>query len=425
MTYNLDALGWLQFERLCDQAFELCCGVDRTLWTGSADEERTAIVLDEAVDMPLGLGRARAPVALLAVWVMPGHRLLDRLNDLGIAGRGMIVLTNAAVDEAPPHLVIGRDRLGAMIDAEPRLRLRVPSVLGVRAAGDLDPQAHALARVFVPTRAYDRAVDLLEQHHFAVLTGPPEMGKTAIARMVALAQASAAWDVHDCHAPEDVMRVHDGDRPQVFIADDAFGSTEYRPDAAERWARELPQILRLTAERHWLIWTSRPAPLRAGLHRVHQERGTERFPSPAQVQVDAGDLDTDEKASILLRHAKAAGLDRDTRAWVRQHCERIVGHRHFTPERIRRLIARRTLRGDPAPVLHAELGTPTEAMAASLAALDDEHRDVLIAMLDTPMGPVGERELAASMRRHHRGGLPHAPRELIDRLADHFLRVHT
>ena len=33
------------------------------------------------------------------------------------------------------------------------------------------------------------------------------------------------------------------DRPQVFVADDAFGSTEYRPDAAERWARELGRML--------------------------------------------------------------------------------------------------------------------------------------------------------------------------------------
>ena len=215
----------------------------------------------------------------------------------------------------------------------------------------------------------------------------------------------------------------DRGRAQLFIADDAFGSTEYRPDAAERWARELPAILRLTDERHWLIWTSRPAPLRAGLHRVHQERGSEHFPSPAQVQVDAGALDTDEKASILFRHARAAGLDDAPRIWLREHCVRIVAHRHFTPERIRRLVARGALRGDPRPVLEQELATPTEAMATSLAALEDEHRDVLIALLDASPGPVSERDLAASLRRHHRGGLTRAPAELIERLTDHFVQV--
>jgi hypothetical protein len=322
-----------------------------------------------------------------------------------------------------------------VLDERPELRLRVPAVLGVRAAGELlegtpvttsslDVEAaRALVRVFVATRAYDRTLDVLARHHFAVLTGPPEMGKTAIARTVGLAQLAAGWEVHECLRAEDVLVRHDPARPQLFLADDAFGSTEYRPDAAERWARELPRVLSLTDERHWLIWTSRPAPLRAGLHRVHQERGTERFPTPAQVQVDAGDLDTDEKASILFRHAKAAGLQAGSRSWVRHHGTAIVAHRHFTPERIRRLVAQGRLRGDRAPVLRAALAAPTEAMATALAALEPEHRALLIAMLDVPPGPVSERDLAASLRRHHERGLTHAPVELIDRLADHFLRV--
>jgi hypothetical protein len=344
-----------------------------------------------------------------------------------------VLITNVDVEADGPRIVVGARRLAALLDADPGLRLRIPSALGVRPLAELVPDvhrstldlasAHAVARVFVPTRAYDRTLDVLERHGFAVLTGPPEMGKTAIARTIGLAQLTAGWEVHECLHPDDVLDRADQQRAQLFIADDAFGSTEYRPDAAERWARELPTILRMTDERHWLIWTSRPAPLRAGLRRVHQERGTERFPSPSQVQIDASALDSDEKASILFRHARAGGLDDDSRAWVREHCVRIVAHRHFTPERIRRLVARDGLRGDPRTVLEEELATPTEAMAISLAALEDEHRDVLIALLDAPPGAVSERELAASMRRHHPGGLSCAPAELVERLADHFVQL--
>jgi hypothetical protein len=437
VPYNLDALGWLQFQRLCDHLLEVCAGVDRTLWSGSADEVRS-VVLDDGVELAHGLGRVEGPVAVGAVWVRPGlseTALSARVRVLVERAPQTLVLTNVDAEADGRRSVIGAGRLSMVLDERPELRLRVPAVLGVRAASellegapvatsslDLDA-ARTLVRVFVATRAYDRTLDVLDRHHFAVLTGPPEMGKTAIARTVGLAQLAAGWEVHECLRPEEIFLRHDPARPQLFIADDAFGSTEYRPDAAERWARELPQVLRLTGESHWLIWTSRPAPLRAGLHRVHQERGSERFPSPAQVQVDAGALDTDEKAAILLRHAKAARLDHDSRAWVRQHCERIVGHLHFTPERIRRLVGRGRLRGDPAPLLRAELATPTEAMAASLAALGPEHRALLVAMLDVPPGPVPERDVAASLRRHHGGGLGHAPVDLIDRLADHFLRV--
>jgi hypothetical protein len=253
------------------------------------------------------------------------------------------------------------------------------------------------------------------------------MGKTAIARMISLALLHDGWEAHECTRPEEVhARLRPG-RPQVFVADDAFGSTEYRPDAAERWARELDGILRATGERTWLIWTSRPAPLRAGLRRIHRERGAERFPQPAEVHVDAAALGVDEKTLILFRHARAAGLSRTQRELVFRHGEAIVAHPHFTPERIRSFLAGRLRELDGADdltaAIAAELAEPTGAMATSYAALGAEHRELLVAMLDCPPGPVAERDLATALRRHATSPLPKAPAELVDRLADHFLRV--
>jgi hypothetical protein len=62
-------------------------------------------------------------------------------------------------------------------------------------------------------------------------------------------------------------------------------------------------------------------------------------------------------------------------------------------------------------------------MATSFGALGEEHRDLLVALLDTRPGPVHERELVAALRRHHDGHLSRPPLHLVDRLADHFLRV--
>ena len=120
---------------------------------------------------------------------------------------------------------------------------------------------------------------MLREHGFLVLTGPPEMGKTAIARMLGLALLTEGWEVHECTRPEQVYDRFDRDAPQLFIADDAFGSTEYRPDAAERWAAELDADPALDRRDHWLVWTSRPAPLRAGLRRIHRERGGGALPA--------------------------------------------------------------------------------------------------------------------------------------------------
>jgi hypothetical protein len=419
--YALEELGWLQFQQLCDLVLELEAQVAPSEWSGEADRTRRVELAHDLALPSLGL-IVTGPVRVQAAW--------DRQNP-------GVVVTGAQTT------VVGRDELASIVESRADLRLRMPSLLGIRpldglVAADvargstLDPAAaHALARVFVPTRAHARALAVLGRHRFAVLTGPPEMGKTAAATMVALARMTAGWEAHECRGPDDLLRAFAAERAQVFIADDAFGSTEYRPDAAERWARDLPRILRVLDDRHWLLWTSRPAPLRAGLHRVHQERGAERFPRPGEVQVDAGALTVAEKALIFLRHVRAADVPASTRALARRVGPTVVAHPHFTPERIRRFAATRLAElahagpgiGALLDLAEEELAQPTEAMTASLRALGPEYRALLVAMLDQPDGPVPERELVAVLHRHQNAELVRRPADLIDRVADHFLKV--
>jgi hypothetical protein len=465
-SYRLDGLGWLQFERLCELALEREARLANLTWKGHGDSGRVALV-DRDVVLSHPHVRMRGPVAVAVVWVRenvtPEHRLsilssgmLAVPSELGFWFERVLVLTNLDGREAKRRLelrfrgvkrfvVLGSRELSASLDRHPDLRAAMPSVLGLR---DLEPLigasardrstldiagAQELARVFWPTRAYERARTVLGQHRFAVLTGPPEMGKTAIARMLALAQLTDGWEAHECTTPAQVWTAFDPERRQVFVADDAFGSTEYRADAAELWARELGRILGALDDRHWMIWTSRPAPLKAGLRRVQREQGSERFPAPGEVLVDAGELDLAEKTLILFRHAKRRDAGAEACGLLRSAGVSIVEHPHFTPERIRRFVAERL---DELPssgvgnggrrvlqLVEHELAQPTDAMRNSFRALEDEHRELLIALLDAPAGLIDERDLAATVRRHHAGGLSRPPGELIDRLTDHFLRI--
>lgn len=465
--YQLDALGWLQFDRLGPLVLESETGLTDLRWRGRPDAGQVALV-DHDVALRDGGRRLPGPVAVAVIWVRDAsmlERRLEQFKDRVVVARGdagvrpadaLLVLTNLNGDAARAALswdpgtreqrsvVLGAEEISTSLDRHPSLRAAMPSVLGLRDLDALiDPdvrrrssldveRAQELARVFWPTPAYERARNVLDRHRFVVLTGPPEMGKTAIAEMLALAYLTDGWEAHQCSDPDQVWRVFDRGRRQVFVADDAFGSTEYRPDAAERWARGLGRLLEMLDAQHWLIWTSRPAPLKAGLRRVQRESGAERFPTPGEVLVDASNLDLADKTLILFRHAKNRGAGGAARALVRSAGLSIVEHPHFTPERIRRFVNGRL---DELPSLVAEdtvrllafiereLASPTDAMLTSFRALEPEHRELLTSLLDAPAGLIDERELAAVVRRHHSGGLSRPVGELIDRLTDHFLRV--
>src|SRR3954447_9292740 len=271
--YRFEELGWLQFQQLCTELFA-DAGLPREAWHGDADRLRTARTADD-VAPALGWPRAKEVVVLWLTDDKARPYLREWLREAQVP---LLLIANRDLPEMeldPGVIRIGPEQLTAALDARPHVRRRVPFVLGIRddvvdaealarSSFDVDA-AVALAHVFVPTGAYIRALDVLDRHGFAVLSGPPEMGKTAAARTIALAALAGGWEAHECTRPEQLWDAYARDRPQVFIADDAFGSTEYNPAAAERWAVDLDRILRVLDERHHLIWTSRPGPLRAAL----------------------------------------------------------------------------------------------------------------------------------------------------------------
>src|SRR5262249_52980635 len=127
---------------------------------------------------------------------------------------------------------------------------------------------------------------------------------------------------------------------------------------------------------------------------------------------------------ILFRHAWAGSLDDDVAVGVRACGFEIVSHPDYTPERIRRLALRlESATGDVAEIAEEVLRRPTEGMRASYHALAPEQRALLLARLASPTAPVAERDLARPARRHADGPLLQNPTELVDRLADHFVRV--
>lgn len=484
IRYRLDDLGWFQFEWLCQSLLKTEFGVGIEAWGGHSDLGRDAYC-EEELEIPIKGTKSPGPFLFQAKFVAEANAAGAKPNDAltnsvtsecdaiksrfrkrGIENiKHYVLLTNVPfspslrqkiqdlLKQAVPHCKIslwGSEDLCAMLDNAPNIRIAFPQIMGLRDLRELlasvveKPilerstlsldRAAELAQVFVPTEAYSKALATLAEYSFVVITGPPEMGKTTIARIIGLAKLGEGWECYECRKPDDFLQVMRSDRRQIFIADDAFGSTEFRPDIAQTWAADLDNILRALGKKHWFIWTSRPAQLNLALKRMHLQGKAEDFPKPAKILVDASTLTQEEKVLILYRHAKAAGLSEAAKQLVRSHSRAIVNNNHFTPERIRHLISNRLKNfTDEAGKLSAthsvvdeaivsEINEPTKSMKQSFEVLDSHHQRFLIAMLDTGEGPVVKERVHAAFKRHSDGYPEVNPAHIADDLSAHFIR---
>jgi hypothetical protein len=216
------------------------------------------------------------------------------------------------------------------------------------------------------------------------------MGKTAIAWTIALSQICKGWEAVVCDRPDDLYKAHSRDRKQVFIADDAFGRTEYDPSRGRDWEQQIDRVLRIIDKNHWLIWTSRRYILESALRSMDLQGRATHFPNPGDIFVDATKLTDEEKALILYRHARARSLEAVLREIVRFNARNIVKNSHFTPERIRRFVEDllpTLATGWPetksavAEKINECIRNPTERMKKSYRALPPSHQWLLIAIL--------------------------------------------
>ncbi|MFA6445259.1 MAG: hypothetical protein WCV99_23225, partial [Sterolibacterium sp.] len=302
------------------------------------------------------------------------------------------------------HTWGGKD-LGDILHRHPNLCRAYPEILSLRnldtllgevvnrdilnRSADALAFARDLAPAFVATATYFRAFEVLGKHHFVVLDGPPEMGKTAIARMVGLAQVAVDWEAFECQGPQDIDRVYVHDRQQVFIADDAFGRTEYDPLKGYAWEHAIPRLLHRLDGKHWLIWTTRKHILERALSTIDLQAPARKFPDPGEVVVTASDLSVEEKALILYRHARARRIGAMERNLVKAQAKAIVQSQHFTPERIRRLCEEKLAElcaselksTDVANAVQEAINNPTASMQKAYRNLPETYRWLLIAKL--------------------------------------------
>lgn len=444
LRYNLDVLGWYQFEWLVQSLLKEDIGLSIESWGGRRDFGRDAYCPSELhfpekqflsegpflfqikfVEDANASGARPFPLLKDAVakestrirkrisrndWETPAHYVL--LTNAVANGADRLALKQLFLQSLPGtsiHIFCGND-LCDRLDFLPELRRAFPQLLSLRdldvlfrdainagllkRSNTLPTEAKSLLPVFVPTDVYERAWKVLRKHHFVVLEGPPEMGKTAIADTIAATQLSLGWQALVCQDPDAFFSLFDKKPSQIFVADDAFGRTEYDPTCGQKWEADLDRVLSMLDKSHWLIWTSRKHILERALHKLDLQGRASHFPRPGDVLVDSSQLTQKEKALILYRHAKAADLSAASRQLIKSRARQIVAHRSFTPERIRRFVVDRlssfsaryanSLDADTLTrEIDEEIQNPTDRMVKTFRALPNPHKFFLMALLES------------------------------------------
>ncbi|NOU08426.1 MAG: hypothetical protein HOO98_00190 [Nitrospira sp.] len=482
--YHLDDLGWYRFEQLVQAALKAELGIGVESWGERRDHGRDAycnqslrfpskhIVQDgpfifqvKFVENANASG-ARSEEAIYRAAEVECSRIRERQDaDEWEEPSHYTLLTNAPLSaslrdklqkkfqESFPstnfHSLGGND-VCDILDEHPNLRRAFPELLSLRdldelLSGVVDREnlersksaieaAHDVLPVFVPTEAYSKAWSILHKHHFAVLEGPPEMGKSSIAWMVALTQITNGWQAIVCDSPEDIFRHPASSTPRIFIADDAFGRTEYDPTRGSKWETQLDRVFRRLDSKHWLVWTSRKHILERACRQMDLQGKASSFPNPAAILVNAGNLTVREKSLMLYRHAKAAALETEAKALVKEHAKTLIRDPHFTPERIRRLVKERLpslARDFTTGVLTQErvyseildaIRNPTERMRKSFRMLDPAYKWLLISLLETGHLPKLE-EVRSAYELRCPTDIQKPFQELVSDLSEAFIKV--
>jgi hypothetical protein len=473
LRYALDNLGWFEFEGLTQSLLKARLGLGVEAWGGTGDLGRDAYY-EGALKYPSNeitsgtfLFQCKFVESANAAGAKPGPAIVKAVRAECARFRGAVatgargthvqfaprppivrnspshysLITNARLaarlrseiarelastfPNAAIHVHDGTD-ICTWLDVSPEVVRAFPLLWGLRNIDDLLrrwvnsdllarsraalAEAKDVAGVFVPTQPYSRALEVLGKHHFVVLEGPPEMGKTAIGRIISLSMVAREWEALECRGPADVERGYDEERRQVFIADDFFGRTEYDPRSVSDWQRELPHILRLLDGGHWLILTTRAHLLNLAKRSLDIAGLGRSFPAPGEIVVDASQLTSVEKARILYRHLKHRNLPAGVRMILRICASSIVKNPHFTPERIRRFVSEglRTLTEREGELVTLDavmsvasqsLSNPTQQMKISFRNLRPSEKWLLFAFVESG---------SSLTWRHHEQGLMEA-----------------
>ncbi len=239
--------------------------------------------------------------------------------------------------------------------------------------------------VYVRNESFDEASKKLEMEKVLVISGPPGVGKTTLAKMLSYYYLNAGWTFCAIKSLDEGFEQIDDDTPTIFFFDDFLGRIQLdRQSLLQRESALATFVRRVRASKNARFVLTTRAHIFEEARRISDYVDDKRF-QLAKYLLDVGSYTRKIKSYILFNHLSASNLTREHFAALLEGdwLKRIVDHKNYNPRVISSASSDSldTVEPNEYPAyLYGALQNPDLIWNKPFRALDTKSQNLLISM---------------------------------------------